>query len=286
MTVLLTVVGALVVLVLLIRQIRRAEPVPPAELPPRLGRRLAAYHWGGVLLGVLLAVAAIHADRLGRGLMLAAPLFGIGLLTGVVVGQLLTRPAVTGPRTAAVEVREPRRYLPGGLTRAVGTAAALVTVLLIFTTAAGSADDQHRSGRSFERICGDVTSRRGPWPGAYYSVPLAIVLVIGLAVAVLALRALTNQPRPGVDHLAGDDALRRRTAESVVAATGILVTLPLAGVSLTAAGALLTTGYCSSAWEVILGWALLAIMPTVVVLFAWCIATVLGLRSRVVVSRP
>lgn len=77
-----------------------------------------------------------------------------------------------------------------------------------------------------------------------------------------------------------------RLAESVVAATGILVTLPLAGVSLTAGGALLAPGYCSSAWEVTLGWALIAIMPAVVVLFAWCIATVLGLHSRVAVSRP
>src|SRR3712207_4896776 len=98
--------------------------------------------------------------------------------------------APRGPvRSAALEVRRARNYLPRRLTAAVAGTGALLAVVLTATTATGSADDLGRAGRSLVRRCSAVQGgASGPWPGSFYALPLALMVVVGLVLAAIALR--------------------------------------------------------------------------------------------------
>jgi len=152
--------------------------------------------------------------------------------------------------------------------------------LLVTTTLMGSADDQGRAGRNLSRMCSpERGASAGPWPGSFYSVPLGIAVVVGLVVAAVALRTIVLRPRSGSDPdlVAGDDNLRRRSAEAVTAATGVMVAASLSGVSLVAAGALMGFGCAPASWT-ILGIALLAVGALMLLLTAWCLALLLAGR--------
>ena len=51
--------------------------------------------------------------------LLAGPVFGLCVLAGVAAGEISVRPTAGRTRTAAVEVRRVRDYLPRGLASAV-----------------------------------------------------------------------------------------------------------------------------------------------------------------------
>jgi len=95
----------------------------------------------------------------------------------------------------------------------------------------------------------------------------------------MALRTIVLRPRSGSDPdlVAGDDNLRRRSAEAVTAATGVMVAASLSGVSLVAAGALMGFGCAPASWT-ILGIALLAVGALMLLLTAWCLALLLAGR--------
>ena len=105
-----------------------------------------------------------------------------------------------GPiRTAAVEVRRVGDYLPRRLGWAVAAAGGLLLVLVVATTAAGSPDDLGRAGRSLVRQCTPgIVESHGPWPGLFYTGPLAVVVLAGLVLAGVALRAIVRRPGPPV----------------------------------------------------------------------------------------
>lgn len=258
-----------------------ARPRPVAALPPRLvdvQRATARWRTGGLLVGVVVAVAVAQTGTLGRGPMLAGPLLALCVLLGVVLGELRVTAPPAEERTAALEVRRVRDYAPRVLGPVVLAAAALLGVLLAVTTALGSADDLGRAGRSLFRQCSPVLSEaRGPWPGSFYSVPLALVVGLGLVVAALALRQVVRRPRQGSD-LAADDALRHRAAETVTAAAGLLVAVPFTGVATIAGIALTGTSCAPTTWQV-LSAVLLLLVPVLLGLGAWCAGLLLG-RSR------
>lgn len=258
-----------------------ARPRPVAALPPRLvdvQRATARWRTGGLLVGVVVAVAVAQMGTLGRGPMLAGPLLALCVLLGVVLGELRVTAPPAEERTAALEVRRVRDYAPRVLGPVVLAAAALLGVLLAVTTALGSADDLGRAGRSLFRQCSPVLSEaRGPWPGSFYSVPLALVVGLGLVVAALALRQVVRRPRQGSD-LAADDALRHRAAETVTAAAGLLVAVPFTGVATIAGIALTGTSCAPTTWQV-LSAVLLLLVPVLLGLGAWCAGLLLG-RSR------
>ena len=140
--------------------------------------------WAGVTVGVIAGVVAARSGDLGTGLLIAAPLFGLCALLGVLVGELMVRPPQGPTRTAAVEVRRVRDYLPRHLGRVVAGAAVGLLVLVAATTAAGSPDDLGRPGRSIGRQCTAATfESHGPWPGSFYTGRLAIVVLAGLLLA-------------------------------------------------------------------------------------------------------
>jgi hypothetical protein len=189
-------------------------------------------------------------------------------------------------------VRRVRDYLPRRLAGTVLTAVVLLAGLLVTTTAMGSTDDLGRAGRSLSAQCGAlVSSTVGPWPGSFYSLPLAAVVALGLLVAAVALRSVVRRPRQGGD-LSADDVLRRRAAETVTAAAGLLVVVPFAGVAVIAAGALgsivrgpLDDVSCAPAGWGVAATLLLLLVPVLLAVGAWCAGVLLRSTSPVTARR-
>jgi hypothetical protein len=245
-------------------------PLVPAGSPVTgVARAAARSRAAGLAAGLVGAGVVLARSSLGSGVLLAAPVCALGVLAGVVVGELRA-PLPGGPvRSAELVVRRVGDQLPVGLTRAVvGTTAALA-IVLVATTALGSADDMGRPGRSLVLLREGVpVEARGPWPGSWYSAPLAAVVGVGLLLAAVALVRVARRPRPSAGHDV-DDALRRRSAHAVVAAVGVLVGIPLAGTAAVAAGALLAVPD-RPAWWSALGWALVVVAPPALRLAVRC----------------
>ena len=247
-----------------------------AAVPAAAARRIANWRRAGVIAGLVCGAAAAWG-ALGRGLLLAGPVFGLCVLAGVVAGEISVRPAEGQTRSAVVEVRRVRDYLPRGLATAVLAAAAGLLGLITVTSATAAADDLGRAGRVLVLRCGPgLWQAHGPWPGSFYSVPLAAAVTAGLLGAGGALRVVIRRARTGADPatVAADDALRRRAARAITGACGILVALPLAGACLVSAAALLSFS-CHPAWWTYAGWGLLALLIPAVALMGWCAATLL-----------
>jgi hypothetical protein len=253
--------GPLVVAVLA-AGVGRGGPGPalPAPRLRSVARTTRRWRLAGLALGVALGVYAVQNDRLGRGLMLFGPLIALGVVVGVVVGELRVVPPSGPTRTAALEVRRVRDYLPRVLAPVVAGATLTLSGLLVLTTATGAPDDLGRPGRDFVTTCSTVmdgvpvrtTAATGPWPGSFYSLPLAAAVGGGLLAAAVALRAVARRPRQGEDHTV-DETLRRYAVSDVVAAVGVLVAWPLAGVAGAAAAAV--QGSCATG-----GWRVLAVV--------------------------
>jgi hypothetical protein len=243
-------------------------------------RKAVGWRLAGLGLGVV--VASVTAVTAGAGLhnlgaMLSPTVFGLCVIAGVVVGELTTIPRRQGVRTAALETRTVGDYLPRRLGGLVAASALGLGALLVTTTLMGSADDQGRAGRFLSRQCTpEVGAATGPWPGSFYSVPLGIAVVVGLLGAAIALRTIVLRPRSGSDSdlVAADDVLRRRSAEAVVAATGVMVAASLSGVAFVAGVSLHRIACAPASWT-ILGVVLLAVGALMLLLTAWCLALLL-----------
>lgn len=261
-----------------------------------LRRSRAAYRAGGLVTGLLGAYAVQEAADLGRGLLLAGPVLGLGVVAGVLLGETAVRPRPRGNRSASLAVRRVVDFVPPALSVAVGTQTLTLLGVMVVTTVAGSADDLGRSGRVLSYACSALEQwSSSPWPGSFYTVPLASVLALGLAAAAFTLRVVVLRPtsasaaghvtagRDDLD-LAVDQQTRRRAAEVVVAACGLLVSVPAVGLGLTMA-AILLRRECMPAWwstagHAALGWALMSL-----VLLAWCLLALLPRPVRGVSPR-
>ena len=259
---------------------------------PRLRQGVRGWlRLAGLLLGLLGAVLVSRVDVLGRGLLVAAPVAAFGLLLGVLAAELAVRPPAGPRRTASLVTRRAADYLPRRLTGTVVATGVTVLVLGVVTTALGSTDDMGRAGRTLRYVCPPFEQGRGPWPGAYYTAPLLVVVVVGVLLALLVLRttvarppvpaAVTQGAAPAAQaaqaaQAAGlDTAQRIRSAQAVVAAVGVLLSVPLAGMSLFAGVAVGGMGGCAPAWWTGVGLALglLALAATGVLL--WCVPVAL-----------
>jgi hypothetical protein len=272
---LLFLVSVVVASVVATRRAARELPVVDSERLRGAARTTRRWRIAGLVVGAVVGIGAAQQGALGRGLLLAVPLFALCVLAGVVVGELRVT-APQGPvRSADLEVRRMRDYLPRRLTTVVASATALLALVMACTTAVGSADDMGRAGRTFARRCSAVmSSGTGPWPGSFYTVPLALVVLSGLLLAGFALHRVVRRPRQGEDR-AVDDGLRRQAAEAVTAACGVLVAVPLAGVSFVAAAAL-SNHTCPPAGSSVVVWALLLLVPALVGLTAWCVGVLMA----------
>src|SRR4051812_34050856 len=87
---------------------RRVSPqpaVPVGDVPRAVARRTAAMRWASVTIGAIVGLLVAGSGDLGVGLLLAAPVFGLCVLIGVLIGELTVRPPYGPTRTATVEVR-------------------------------------------------------------------------------------------------------------------------------------------------------------------------------------
>jgi hypothetical protein len=261
-------IAVLAATAVVLRRALRAAPATTERLRAA-ARTTRRWRVAGLLLGIGVGAVTAQQGALGRGLLLAAPLCALCILAGVVVGELRVT-APEGPvRSAGLEVRRIRDYLPRRLTLVVGSVTALLVLILTATTATASADDLGRAGRWFARRCSAVSGgATGPWPGSFYSLPLGIVVLTGLLLAGFALHRVVMRPRQGEDDTV-DDGLRRQAAEAVTAAYGLLVSVPLAGVSLVTASAL-GNSVCPPSGSTVVVVALLVLVPALVGVAAWC----------------
>ncbi|MEI7058132.1 hypothetical protein WBG06_20060 [Nocardioides sp. CCNWLW239] len=216
-----------------------------------------------------------HADLGSAGgvsTMVAPVGFGLGVLLGAVAGETVVRPArPTGPRTASLEHRSLVTYLPRNTSYAVGIGLALLGATLLLTTLTAWEDTYLGGRRAIGCTVSAVTQIRTPYPGSFYSVPLAIALGIVLVTAAAAAVVVVRRPRGLAPIDAGDDMLRGRSMTVIIAAVGVAVGVSLAGIAGTAATALLgldTT--CAGPWIPIAGWALVPVTLSGIGLTVWC----------------
>ena len=190
--------------------------------------------------------------RLGRGWFLAPAAAGAVLIVAVMIGQQV---AYGGARTvgvAAVERRLIRNYLPRGSALAVALCLAMLVAASIWTTVSASPDSlatqraftvtgSARVGSEAAPGTQVITSTSTPFPGSFYTIPIAIGVPIVLLLGGIALWLTARRPRNGADPelVAVDDALRRQTAQGVVAGVGLVMSLSLLLVAFLAALALL-----------------------------------------------
>lgn len=201
----------------------------------RIARHTRAWRAGGLAVGlaagVLLLGLGQDADPLGRLTALAPLAVGVGGLLGTVVGELTARPRVGVVRSAAVETRSVGDLVPRFRAGLLGVSTVVLLTVLGLGAAWGSPDDLGRAGRSFETSCRAVVdgvtttvgSSRGPFPGSFYAVPLAIgLLVVGL-LTLAALSAVVRRPRPSLESRGLDTVLRRWSASTVLTAATFTV---------------------------------------------------------------
>lgn len=285
-------VMSVLVLIVLAGVVVAAAAVPSGP-PPTAGGQLEQVHrrtqrWrlAGLAVGLGAAAWTATTGSLGRGAMLAVPVGALCVLAGVVVGELRVTAPDRAVRSATLEVRRVRDYLPPRLTALTTAALGWLVAVLAWTTAVGSADDLGRAGRVLARQCTPLLSEaRGPWPGAYYSLPLLLLVSGGVLVGAMAFRLVVRRPRQDEGH-GIDDALRERAARSIVAAIGLLVAVPAAGVALVAA-IVLAGSSCPAGWHTPVALLLGASVPAMLALAGWCGVVLLApTRLRPVGSRP
>jgi len=189
----------------------------------------------GLLLGLLACVAVVPLGYLGRLALTGPAVAAMVAIAAILVGQHSAHEAARTPGVAGLERRSwtdyPARRALGELTGLL----AAVGVVAAWTTLAASPDDLGRAGRSVTTVCTTtvpsegvasvetVTHSSSPFPGSFYTAPMAIALGLLALVVLLALISIGRRPRNGSDPelVRVDDALRRITAEGVLGAASL-----------------------------------------------------------------
>lgn len=258
------IIVALVALAVVVARPRRERArAAAAQLPGlcRLVRTQNVARGVALLAGIAITLPAAAAWTLGRGLMLAPAAFAAAQVVAVLIADRVSYDAVRSPGVAGLEVRRVRDYLPRGLTALTVLAAAALAAALTWTTAVASPDDLGRAGRALTYRCVDGCglARISPWPGSFYSAPLAVGLGVVAALALAAVTITVRRPRNGADASVTviDDAVRRRSVETVVAALGLAISASLTGVAMVAGLRLLADADVPSGGSLTTGAALL-----------------------------
>src|SRR6478609_4791666 len=222
-----------------------------------IARHTRRWRLVGLLLGgvaaVLVLVLGQRVDALGRVTALAPTVLGAGILLGTIAGELTARPSVGIRRSAAVETRTLGAILPRG--RAVVLAGS--TVLLVGAVTVGSS--------------------RGPWPGSFYVLPLAVALVVLAGLVAVALHAIVNRPRPELDGRGLDTLLRRWSVGNVLTAATVTVLGTLGPVAIFMASALADEICGGRAVEAVVAWTAALVGP-------FAIAPACGLLAGLVLT--
>ncbi|MET9018419.1 hypothetical protein ABZV93_00400 [Actinopolymorpha sp. NPDC004070] len=246
----------------------------------RLRRSTLLGRWLALAGGAIAAVVAASTGGLGRGFALAPTVFGAVQIVGVLAADLLARDDARTPGTAGLEIRRVRDFVPAGLVRLVAAAGAVLAVFLGWAGAVAGPDNLGRPGRALTYSCveGCDHGTLGPWPGSYYSVPMAAALLGVLVLAAIAVRVTVRRPRNGAspEIVAVDDVVRRRSVESVLAAVGVAFTGSLAGTALLSGARLAGLGPNRGPVALqVAGWSLLGVGLVALVCLVWCLVVLL-----------
>lgn len=249
-----------------------------------------------IVVGLVLAYLCSVAGALGRGVMLAPLVLAAVLVIGVLLGDLVSRGAARSADasagvSAALEPRRVRDYAPRGLSRCVVAGTVTLAGLLAAGWATASSDDQGRAGRSLARCSADGAScaASGPYPGSFYAIPLLVALIVVLLLAAVALVVTVGRPRNADPEIVRvDDVVRRRVAESIVAAAGVGVGSALAGIAQAMAYPLVSTSF-GLAVPLVSGIVCLVLSLAGIALAVWSVSSLLvpgAARPRVDPSLP
>ncbi len=248
--------------------------------PRREWRLVRATRVLGLAGGVVAAYSLAGRLEYGRGEMLAPSVFGLVVVVAVAVGETLVRPKrPAGPRSASLRTRRIGDYLPRWTSWSVlGTSVALAATLTL-TTLTASWDDWARGMRVISCTAVEASASAGPYPGSFYSLPLASVLVAVLVVAGVAAHQVVRRPRGLGDTEADDDVLRERSLTVIVAATGVAIGISHVGVATTAGTALVGLDLCAPAWATPIGWLVgLSALPALLI-GLWCLVRIVSSDS-------
>ncbi|MEV7629068.1 hypothetical protein [Actinoplanes sp. NPDC089786] len=257
-----------------------AAAAPQAGMPGRPADRAERWRLAGMLAGLIGAVVVLAESMSIRGVLVAAPVFGVGVLVGTLAGEL-GMPAPTGQvRSAELRVRRTADYVPRGLGTLVCASAVVLAALVAVTTTARMPG--LLSGPSEDPRCYVQESDYGVglWPGVQNTVPALSVVLVGLVLAALTLRRVVRRPR-SADVVRFDDVSRRRSAEVVTAAAGVLVLASClsiagtAGLTLRSLAAVCTASSWASNGTLLSIVALAAFLAT-----AWCGAALILPSAR------
>lgn len=199
----------------------------------------AAVKWR--LAGLVPGLAAAYTLPHTYAYWLGVPVLAACLWLGVLVGELtLSRPERLGPRTAVLEVRHVRDYLPQPAVRGV-LALTLGLVVVLVVGAVVSGPPIFHWYRLPDVAAGDWTGwgvfeyfSADSWTGALVA---GLTIAGSLGFGWLLVRQVVRAPRAGVDaeRFRLDEAWRRRTAQTITAACGVLVSAAMAGILFLAA---------------------------------------------------
>lgn len=225
---------------------RRTRLVADGSTHPgllRLDRTSLAARWAGLGLGLVAAwTLATTVYRWGLGLLLSPAALASCLLLALVLGELLAWRAARTPGVASLETRSASRYLPSRMFGALAGSLAALAALLLWCRAHQNTepDDMGTIGRQYawKDPYGLSSGGGGPFPGTFYSVPLAWALLALLLVLAVGLMLVLRRPRNGADPVvvAVDDQVRARNAEAMVATAVLGVAGSLAPCALLASG--------------------------------------------------
>lgn len=234
----------------------------------------------GFAAGLIAVAVVVRIGELGLGLLLAPAIFAALQILAVVVADLIARRSATTPGVAGLEVRSMRAYLPRALGIATLVALVALALTLGWSTAVGSADDMGRAGRSlsFEYPCdGECFASMGPWPGSYYSIPLALSILFVIAMAVAAASVTVRRPRDAsnAEIVRVDDLIRSRATESAIAAVGFAVAGSLMAVCVLVSRLAARGQNITPLALLVAGWAAVAVAVAAFAMSVWCAVVLL-----------
>ncbi|MEL4504806.1 hypothetical protein AAEX63_08210 [Luteococcus sp. H138] len=236
----------LVTTAILVVRRRRLQPDPVTH--PRLAhldRSSLTARWGGLFAGTIVAMIVSPTGRFGLGLILAPSAGALVSLVVLALNEAFVWRSARTPGVAALEDRSQSHYVPTALSRTLAVLGLALTALLLWCWRHQdpNPDELGTVGRSFgwespvEPTPGlpPVTSihSAGPFPGTWYSGPLAALLALCMVALAIGLALAISRPRNGSDPavVAIDDQTRRLTIEAMVASALIAVGAPLASCS-------------------------------------------------------
>lgn len=237
--------GAMVVVAFAMGRVNQRRLVVHGELPGlrRLDRVTMTSRALGLIVGVLAAALVAPLGRWGQGVFVAPLVVALGLLAAMTASEMLVWRTARTPGSASLERRTSRDYVSRPRLGVLAGFTAGLAALWLWCAARQntSPNEFGATGRGWTQVRPDGTSSGGsPFPGTFYSLPAAALVVVLVVLLVLGLALVVSRPRNGADAtvVAVDDDARRRSADAMIAT----VTLGICGLllfsSLSAAGAL------------------------------------------------